>query len=129
MTFTLYCIGVFLSILGVGLSSYFLGRNSMRRELFGPVDELKATYRASEAALKHLRDTWLAEHEQGLEEKNCSHCAGEFESVRKDALYCSNACRQAAYRARIAEGESSTEHGTERSDGGTIEEIIVKTHE
>ena len=33
-------------------------------------------------------------------EKGCSYCRKRFEGKRKDARYCSAACRQAAYRAR-----------------------------
>jgi len=30
----------------------------------------------------------------------CVHCGCEFESQRQSTRYCSNMCRQAAYRAR-----------------------------
>lgn len=30
----------------------------------------------------------------------CTYCGTEFRAVRRDTLFCSRACRQAAYRAR-----------------------------
>ncbi len=30
----------------------------------------------------------------------CAHCGGTMLALRSDARYCSDACRQAAYRAR-----------------------------
>jgi hypothetical protein len=33
----------------------------------------------------------------------CDRCGGRFEPSRSDARYCSNACRQKAYRLRQAE--------------------------
>lgn len=33
----------------------------------------------------------------------CRHCGDPFGCLRTDALYCSNACRQAAYRRRLAQ--------------------------
>lgn len=32
----------------------------------------------------------------------CQHCGKEFETQRRDAKYCSNACRQQAYLVRSA---------------------------
>jgi hypothetical protein len=32
----------------------------------------------------------------------CARCGEEFEPRRPEAVYCSGACRQAAYRARLA---------------------------
>jgi hypothetical protein len=35
----------------------------------------------------------------------CEKCGSPYEPSRRDAVYCSNACRQAAYRARTADAE------------------------
>jgi len=37
-------------------------------------------------------------------EKRCTFCAHTFRYVRRDTLYCSRACRQAAYRLRTGAG-------------------------
>ena len=35
-----------------------------------------------------------------VERKQCVGCQSPFQPMRKDALYCSDACRQRAYRVR-----------------------------
>mgnify|MGYP002071615145 CR=1 FL=1 len=41
---------------------------------------------------------------------NCQYCEREFRAVRRDSLYCSRACRQAAYRARRRFGVADRIH-------------------
>lgn len=36
-----------------------------------------------------------------LHPKRCTHCRRKFQPKRRDALYCSDPCRAAAYRARM----------------------------
>lgn len=36
----------------------------------------------------------------GIRALTCTHCGSTMLALRSDARYCSNACRQAAYRAR-----------------------------
>jgi len=43
-------------------------------------------------------------HKVGLHMHYCQKCRKLFLAVRSDARYCSNACRQAAYRARRRKG-------------------------
>jgi uncharacterized protein (DUF488 family) len=38
----------------------------------------------------------------------CIHCQQTFKPIRKDAIFCSDKCRQAAYRTRTEEKEAST---------------------
>ena len=44
--------------------------------------------------------TALGYHRQGFHIQPCQHCREWFCTVRYGAKYCSNACRQAAWRAR-----------------------------
>ena len=46
--------------------------------------------------------------------KVCAICGEKFTAKRKDALYCSNACKQAAYRNRnVADNRSPKFRTTE----------------
>jgi hypothetical protein len=36
-------------------------------------------------------------------QRKCAHCGSAFDAPRQDAAYCAPACRQAAYRKRLAE--------------------------
>ncbi len=42
----------------------------------------------------------MVERSPGLN-RTCAHCDAEFPSTRSDRVYCSNGCRQAAYRGRV----------------------------
>jgi hypothetical protein len=58
------------------------------------------------AAIKQRRDTVAAgrlkRRQAGRAGVRCKHCSQSFDATRGDALYCSAACSQAAYRARRA---------------------------
>ena len=45
---------------------------------------------------------WYNQHRPKVErvERPCTHCGVTFKPARTDSVYCSSACRQAAYRAR-----------------------------
>jgi hypothetical protein len=60
---------------------------------FGPIDPNRAP--------RSDRGSWhrLPERVWSL---HCGHCGAVFDASRWDARFCRNACRQAAYRERIA---------------------------
>ncbi len=41
----------------------------------------------------------MVEHSSGF--RTCAHCGETFLPARRDARYCSNGCRQSAYRKRV----------------------------
>jgi uncharacterized OB-fold protein len=56
-----------------------------------------------EAVLRQDRElgvTWDDGLPRGLVTLKCARCGGMFEPPRTDQRFCSNACRQAAYRER-----------------------------
>ncbi len=42
----------------------------------------------------------MVEYSSGVN-RACAHCAETFLPARRDARYCSNGCRQSAYRERV----------------------------
>ena len=69
-----------------------------------------------------INDAYMARRRQRHEaelKKVCVVCGEKFTAKRKDALYCSNACKQAAYRKRdVTENRSfkfdKTENGNKQ---------------
>jgi hypothetical protein len=68
----------------------------------GPVGRL-ATYHCSQAC--YWRKLRARRREERARDIICRSCGGIFRSMRRDAHYCSGACRQDAYRMR-KEGNS-----------------------
>jgi endogenous inhibitor of DNA gyrase (YacG/DUF329 family) len=51
------------------------------------------------------------------EERRCTVCGASIEDKRRDAIYCSAACKQVAYRRRKAEQRTEqTEQETEETE-------------
>jgi Zn finger protein HypA/HybF involved in hydrogenase expression len=66
---------------------------------------LRAGFRAARAALMSVQ---FADIEASFDDAPavavCRRCGAEFSAQRSDAIYCSPACRQAAYRGRGRDG-------------------------
>jgi hypothetical protein len=46
-------------------------------------------------------------------QRRCGHCGDAFTAPRRDAAYCSPACRQAAYRKRLVDQAAKRAYGDE----------------
>jgi hypothetical protein len=58
------------------------------------LDELKGNISVTDVSKQYTEDGRL------IKEKTCLICKSNFKSNRKDSMYCSYKCKQAAYRAR-----------------------------
>jgi ssDNA-binding Zn-finger/Zn-ribbon topoisomerase 1 len=54
----------------------------------------------------------------------CEGCHREFQSSRKDARFCSNACRQMQYRARLAQNDPDAQRA-ELADIAAVLEALI----
>lgn len=66
-------------------------------------DEIPNAFRRKYCSYRCANDAYIArrrEKQEAAREKVCAVCGERFNAKRKDAVYCSSACKQKAYRQR-----------------------------